>query len=227
VAQFLFFLLFVISVLAGVFIYFSPAQKAVNSITLTNPTIDNSEYSPDETSTRKKDLAVEIKTSGGIVQILKRIDDLTQEQKQLDSTIEEEKQALKLTQQEIADLANQAEKSDQDLLKIKALGSQMQDEQKLLVADGQKLIAVNDELTKNRQWLADQSDLVNINNQSSMEALQQHNAVVNNQSSSFIDDVSQKNNDAQVRAQDSEQKSQQLIEDQKLRMQEAQADKKW
>jgi ElaB/YqjD/DUF883 family membrane-anchored ribosome-binding protein len=97
-----------------------------------------------------------------------------------------------MTQQE-------GEKGGQDILKLKALASEMQDEQRLLVAHGQQLLVLNDQLTKNRQWIADQVDLSNINNETSLNALQQRYTMLKEQASGFFDKVTQHNQEVRDR----------------------------
>ena len=65
----------------------------------------------------------------------------------------------------------------------------MQDEQRLLVANGKDLIALNDQITQSRQWISDQIDLAKVDTDISLSTLQQHYAVLNHQASGFLDKV--------------------------------------
>ena len=216
--QVIFFALFIITALAGAFVYFSPTQKAVDSIKYAKSTDSNSELSPDEITTSKRDIQVDMKTSGGVLQILKELDDLSQEQKEYTDMITEEEQAIKNTKDEIAALQNQGVKSDQDLLRIKALGLQIQDQESLLVDNGRQLTDINDQLTQYRKLLNEQNNLVNISNRSSLESLQQHNDTVSDKASMFVDKVSQQSDDATQRSQDQQEKIRQKMEDEEQRI---------
>ena len=75
----------------------------------------------------------------------------------------------------------------------------MQDDQRLLVAHGKDLIALNDQITQSRQWISDQIDLAKVNTDISLSTLQQHYAVLNHQASVFFHKVAR--HDREVRDQ--------------------------
>ncbi len=222
VGQVIFFALFIITILAGAFVYFSPTQKAINSIKYERSAKDADTFDPDETLTRTRDMKVDMKTNGGTFQILNEIDDLSQEQKEFTDMISEEQEALRNAKYEINTIANKAVKNDNDFLKIKALGTQMQNEEELMVANGKQLTAVNDQLKKKRQMLTDQNDLVSMGNRSSLDSLKQHNSMVNDKVSMFVDKVSQQNNDAAQHSRDQQQDIRQHIADQQQRIRDLQ-----
>jgi hypothetical protein len=158
-------------------------------------------------------------TNGGVMQVKKEMDELTQKHKKFADMIEEDQQALKNTNKEITDITNQAEgKSGIDILKLKALSLQMQNEQQLLVAHGQELMAINDQINKNRQLFAEQRDLVNINTDASMQALQQHSSSDNDLSDKLFDKV----DEAHQKAEDQQEMVQQRIADEEQRIQDKQ-----
>ena len=220
--QVIFFALFIITLLAGAFVYFSPAEKPVNSVKYEQLLNDDKGVDPVETTSTTRDLQVDMKTNGGILQVLKELDDLSLEQKEYTDMIAQEEQSLKNAQQEVSALANQTLKNDRDLLRIKELGLQMQDEQDLLVANGHQLTDINDQLTQYRKLLSDQNNLVDISNRSSFESLQQHNDSVNDKASMFVDHVAQQSDDATRHGQDEQQKIQQHIADEQQRIRDRQ-----
>jgi hypothetical protein len=198
--QFIFFALFVITLLVGAFAYFAPLQKPVNPVKFM---MDNSGYTQEESTNRKRTQQLNMTTSSGLIQIHKQMDDLAVVQNKFLDTIQDQQQVLQNTGKEASDIMlltqQEGEKGDKDILKLKALASEMQDEQRLLVAHGQELLVLNDQLTKSRQWIADQVDLANINNESSLNALQQRYTMLKDQASGFFDKVTQHNQEVRDR----------------------------
>jgi len=225
------FFLFSIMLIAVLYARFHQKQVALNPLTSVT------ENSFDDSATGSNLIKVQqmnVTTIGGIVAFHRRAQDLTREQKKLVDMINSEQQILNNTKKQIADISQQIkEKSGMDILQIKALGAQLQDDQQLLVAHGQALVALNGQLIKNRQLLAEEMDLVNINSQSNLNSSQDHHTSLNDQSAVLLEKVAQQNNDSlrhaqdlideeHQKAQDQQQLSQQRVADQMQRLQDRQ-----
>lgn len=180
--QLIFFSLFIISLLAGAFAYFAPLQKPFNPL---GYFMHNSGYESEETTNHKRIQKLNMSTSKGLLKIRKEMDDIALEQNKFLDMIQDQQKIL--------------ENADRDLLRLNALTTEMQDQQRLLVAHGQDLISLNNQLTKNRQWIADQLDLVNLNNDISLQQLQQRYTLLQNQAAGFFDKVSQHNQEVRDR----------------------------
>ncbi len=212
--QFTLFFLFILALMVGVFAYFSPKQQAISPLKVA---MDNGYNISEETNT-KKSQQLNITTNAGIVQIQRQVDELSQEQKILMGMIDDDQQVLNNINKEISDITKQGDgKSGIDLLRLKALGLELQNDRRLLVAHGLQLIALKDQLNKKRQMLAEERDLVNINTASSLQSLQQHNSLLNDQSAIFFERVKQQSNDFLQRIQDLIDEDRQKVKDQQNR----------
>jgi len=192
--QFIFFTLFIITLLAGAFAYFAPLQKPINPVKFV---MDNSGYTDKESHNRKLTQQLNMRMTNGLVQIRRKMNDFAVEQGRFIDTIQGQQELLNSTGKDASDimlLAKQgAGKASKDVLQLRALASEMQDQQRLLVARGQDLIVLNNQLTRNRQWIADQIDAANISNEDSLRTIQQHYEALESQASDFFDKVSQHN----------------------------------
>jgi len=192
--QFIFFAIFIIALLAGAFAYFTPMQKPINPVKFM---MENSGYSDEELHNRKRTQELNVTMSNGLIQIKRKMINLALEQTRLKDMIQNQQQVLKSTGKDAEDILlmtqQEAGKGNNDILQLKALAAEMQDEQRILVARGQELLVLNDQLTKSRQWIADQVNAANINNESSLQSLQQRYMMLNNQASGLFDKVSQHN----------------------------------
>lgn len=202
-------MLFIIMLLAGAFVYLFSKQHTLSPL----PAVTgSSSYETPEVSTTKASQQLNVTMKGGIVQIHQQIDDLTQEQKKLMGMIDYDQQVLNDTSKEISDITNKVGwESIIDILRVKALELELKSDQRLLTAHGRQLTALNDQLNKKRKLLAEERNFININSESSLQSLQQHNALLNDRSAEIFDKVEQHMDDQR-----------QKIEDQKQRLQDQQ-----
>lgn len=198
--QAVFFALLIISLLAGYFAYFNPAPKPINPVKFA---MENSGYNSMETINRKRSQVINMTTSKGLMQVRRMMDDLSLEQDKFLDTLQDQQQILKDTNKDAHDvlleLQKQGDAGRKDVLQLKALTSEMQDEQKLLVTRGHDLILLNDQLTKSRQLMSDQMDLARINTDTSLSTLQQRYSALDNQAASFFNKITEHNQEVHDR----------------------------
>ena len=155
--------------------------------------MDQSGYNSVETLNRKRIQQLSMTTRNGLIQIRKQMDDMAQAQNKFLDTIQYQQQVLENASKDASDIMLEAQgisgKNNNDILRLKDLTSQMQDEQRLLVAHGKDLIALNDQITQSRQWISDQIDLAKVNTETSLSTLQQHYDMLNHQASVFFHKV--------------------------------------
>ena len=215
IGQFIFFALFIMTFFTGAFVYFSPKQQPFGPLPAV---IDNSEIEMTEESSTTESQQLNMTTMKGVVQIRRQMDELTREQKKLIEFIDDEQKILNSTNKKITDILKQVNgRNDMDILKLKALGLDMKNEQRLLVERGQALVSFNDQLIKSRLWLVRQNDLLNFYNVESLRMLQQHNALLNDQSSASFEKVIQQNNDIIEHTQDLIDEEREKSQDQQIR----------
>ena len=213
--QFTLFTLFVITLMIGAFAYFFPKQQATSPWQVMSDKRDDGMMGEDIT---KKSQQLNITTNAGNVQINREIDDLTRQQKSLEDMIKDEQVVLDSTSKEISDISKKANaKTNLDILKLKVLGQELQNEKHLLVEHGQQLIALNNEITKKRKLLSEQRDEVNINTDSTLQSLQGHDASLNDKADLLFDNVKDKNNDAMQHAKELMDEARQKAQDRKFR----------
>jgi hypothetical protein len=211
--QLVFFALFVIALIAGGFYYYTPSPKSMVPM---KDIMDDGGFNSLETLNNKKIEELNITTSRGLTQISEMVDGLAQEQEELKELIDSEKQVLNNTILQISDIAKKEKadgRSDADILRLKVLMEQLQNNQRLLVSHGNALVDLNNQLMKNRQWLAEKNDLVNANNESLLRLQQQNNALLNDQATDIFDKVKQGTDDSIQRTQD-------MIDDERQKTQE-------
>lgn len=198
--QFFFFALLIITLLAGAFAYFAPKQPPINPVGFV---MDQSGYSSVETLNRKRTQQLSMKTRNGLMQMRKQMDDMAQAQSKFLDIIKDQQQVLENASKDAYDVMLEAQKAswknDHDILRLKELTSQMQDEQRLLVTNGKGLVALNDQITQGRQQISDQIDLAKVNTETSLSTLQQHYDTLNYQASGLFHKVVRR--DQQVRDQ--------------------------
>jgi len=209
------FILFVITLMVGIFTFFSPKQQGLRPL----PSMAdkrNDEMMGETVTKESKQLSMT--TNEGVVQISKEVDGLSREKKDLEDVINDEQLALDNINKEIVDISKQADrKSDSDILRLKALGQELQNEKILLVAHGRQLIALSDQLDKKRKLLAQQRDAVNINTDSTLRSLKDHDVSANDQAAVLFDQVKDQNNDAMQHTKDLIDEERQKAQDQKDR----------
>jgi len=214
--QFTLFFLFIITLIVGVLAYIGPKHLGMPS---SKAVVDDSDNEMTGDSFTSKAQQWNVSTNGGVVEFNKQMDELTQKHKSLVDMIEGDHAILQNTQKEINDITSRGDgKNTMDVLRLKALGLQMQDEQDLLVAHGQELIDVNNQIGKKRQMLSDQKDLLNMNTASSIQSLQDHDSSVSDKSATLFDKVDEE----EQKAQDQQEQSRQRIEDEQQRIQDQQ-----
>jgi hypothetical protein len=209
--QLIFFTVFVIVFIAGTFTYFAPPPRPAIPI---KDVMDEGGFNSLESLNIKKIEELNVTTSGGLTQIRSILDDLTQQQEGLQEIINNEQQVLIETTKKIYEISKkEGGKSEVDVLRLKSLAAQLQNDQLLLLEHGRSLIELNDELLKTRKWLAEKSDLVMANNEALLRLEEQNNALLNDQAATFIDKVKQDNNDTMQRTQDSIDEEREKIQD--------------
>ncbi len=200
--QIVFFGIFSIVFLAGIYSYFTPpSPKAMVPI---KDIMDNGGFNSLETLNIKKIQELNATTNAGLTQIRNMVDNLAQQQLGLKEVIDSEQKVLGETGKEIKDITDKADDQNSvDVLRLKSLSQQLKDDQRLLMAHGQALVDLNDQLLKTRQWISEKSDMVNTNNESLFRLQQQNNDLLNDQASAIFDKVKQENSDSMQRTQDS------------------------
>jgi len=150
-----------------------------------------------ETDTRERRQMFDVTTNAGLVLIRRQMNDLTADQNNFLDTIQEQQQILKNRGKEVSDILQEArqngEVGNNDIVELQALTSRIQEEQQRLMSHGQDLIALNDQLQRNKQSITDQIEMAEINNQTSLPTLTQHYAMLKDQSDSFLNKVTQHN----------------------------------
>lgn len=197
--QLIFLILFVVALIAGISAYLPHSQKPVNPVAFIS---DQSGYTTTEERNRKKMEQSNITTNQGLTQVRRQMQEIAEKQKNFSDMLAEEERVLKNTGQQasliLAEAQKQAQKEQQDVLRLKGLGSALQDQQRLLVEHGQDLIALNDEIIRNRDWIHDQMDLIDANNQTTQQIkLQGQYTALKDQSAAFFDKVTQYNQQVQ------------------------------
>ncbi len=196
--QFIFFALLIITLLAGSFAYFSPSSKPVNPVKFM---MESTGFDAIMASNRKKSEQISMTTTNGIMQIHKRMETLATEQNKFLDEIQDQQQILKDANKGVDDILlaaqKEGDKDSRDILRLKALSSEMQEQQRLLVARGQELISLNNQLSKSREAIAEQVDWANMDTQNALDALQQRSASLENQASGFFSQVAQQNQQVQ------------------------------
>jgi hypothetical protein len=198
--QFFFFSLLIITLLAGAFAYFVPKQPPLNPVGFV---MDQSGYNSVETLNRKHTQKLSMTTRNGLMQMRKQMDDMAQAQNKFLNMIQDQQQVLENANKDAYDVMLEVQKisgkNDHDILRLKELTSQMQDEQRLLVTNGKDLVALNDQITQGRQRISDQIDFAKVNTETSLSTLQQHYDTLNHQASGLFHKVNRR--DQQVRDQ--------------------------
>jgi len=197
--QLIFLILFVVALIAGISAYLPGSQKPVNPMVFIS---DQSGYTTTEERNRKRMEQANITTSQGMIQVRRQMQEIAAKQKNFSDMLVEEERVLKNTGQQasliLAEAQKQAPKDQQDILRLKGLGSTLEDQQRLLVEHGQDLIALNDRIIRNRDWIHDQMDLIDTNNQTTQQIkLQGQYIALKDQSATFFDKVTQYNQQVQ------------------------------
>jgi len=192
--QAIFFAILIITLLSGTFAYFAPSQKPISPMKFM---MDNTGYNSMETLNRKKTEQINMVMNRGVLQIRRQMEDLALEQSKFLDMIRDQQQILKSATKDASDILMEAQQKgeavDNDLLQLRSLTSQMQDQGRLLVAHGEELIALNNQLTASRQQVAEQIDLANINTEASLNALQERSASLNNKAAEVFQKVNDHN----------------------------------
>ena len=193
-------ILFIIALLAGASVYFVSQQPVLSPMEFM---MDQSGDDSVETLNHQRTEHLTMTTRNGLTQIRRHIDEITQGQNKFLDTIQYQQQVLANTSKEVSDIMRKVQgisgKNNNDMLRLKDLMSQMQEDQRFLVARGQDLIALNDQITQNRQWISDQIDLAEVDTQPPLSPLQQHYAALNHQASVFFHKVARHEREARDR----------------------------
>lgn len=153
--------------------------------------------------TSERKIELNVTTIKGIMQIRKQLDDFAIEQNNFQDAIQDQQELLKNTSHSASDIMLEAQRTSQtnkyDVLRLKSLAEEMQDRERLLVDRGQSLIALNDELKENREMMAERIEMVKINTESSMRAMQDRYDSLKDQASKFYDKVREYNQEVRDR----------------------------
>jgi len=191
-SQFLFFSLFLVALLAGIYACYHPTHK-FNPIEYIS---DQSGYSNAEDTNRKKIEQSNIITTKGLVEVHRQMQVLADNQQRFADMLEQAQRVLKTSGKQATQILGEAQqvaqKEGKDVLGLKDLSLRLQNQQQLLVQNGQNLIAMNNNIIKERDWVQDQLDLVDTNHESTQQLkLQQQFTQLQEQASTFIDKVTQ------------------------------------
>ena len=167
--QGLFFLLFIMSIIVGIFVYFKPAQNTMDPL---RAVMQGSGYDTLQVKNDARMQEYNVTTDAGLVKIHRQMDLLATQQSEFIQTVQDQQRILENTDHEIADIMDQLDGKDgKDVLQLKALALQLQDQQRLLVSRGKDLIALNDQVTRNREMIAEQMSMADVNNKSTLSTL--------------------------------------------------------
>ncbi len=200
IGQFIFFTLFAFTFLAGTYVYMSAKHQPLNP----SSGVVMSGNDPDMTEQTKiqEIQQLHLKTIRGIAEISAQMEEMTKQQQKLIDIIDYDHQLLDHTNQNITEALNQLKAGGEpDLLKIKSLDLHLRNDQRLLVERGQALVDFNQQLNKNRQWLAQQNELLKFDSAESTRLGPQGHGELNESSVDF-DKITQENNHIMQHAQD-------------------------
>lgn len=195
--------------ISSMYAFFAPQHPSSG-----NSFLYNSGEELKEDSQIRKSQQWSMSTRNGVIEVNKDIDFLTKKEKKLKGMTEEDRQKLEKMNRQMEGILNkEGVKNEQDILKLKMLGIEKENDERILNLHTKQLEDLNEELNEKRQKAAEDRGLINLNSESSYHSLQQQNNMLNERSASFIDNVSQKNNDAIEHTKD-------LIEDQRQRLED-------
>jgi uncharacterized protein (DUF2164 family) len=184
----IFFGLFMMALIAGVYFYYESSPKYISPLKYV---MDYSGFTDLQTVNRKKTQETNVTTRAGIMQIRKQLDDLAVVQNNVFDTIQDQQQRLKTAGKDASDVLLEAKKEggvrNKDILQLEALASQIQDERRLSVARGEDLIALNDEITQKRRWISEQIDRTNIYTGTELGLLQKRSLMLRADAVDFLD----------------------------------------
>jgi len=196
--RYLFYAIFFIALIAGIYSYLTPAQRNINPLGFM---MNKTGYSAEVTRNRTKFQQVNMAMTNGLIDIHNKIDQLSQIQSRAENMIQDQQQVLKDTGKMASDIILDAqkvgEKGDKDILQLQALALDMQNQQHLLVDRGQDLLTLNDQVTKNREEIAQQVDLSKVLTDNSFNSLLQHNDALKSQSTDLFDKIDVYNQELQ------------------------------
>ena len=187
--QVVFLTLLIVALLAGALTYFSPSPKPIRPL---HYLMEDTGYDAMDTSNKKSTQQINMKTDKGIIQMRAEMENISLAQNKFLDTLEDQQQILSNAGKGISDLIMETQQegapdNSRDVLQLKTVVAQMQDEQRLLIANGQQLVGLNAQLTKNRQWVADQINYANIITNDAMRTLQNRNDTIKVQAAEFFD----------------------------------------
>lgn len=227
--QGVFFFLFIISIIVGGYVYLNPGQKSLDPL---NMMMKNSGYSTVDVTNSKRMQELNISMDAGLVKIRRKMDELAVQQSEFLEAIQDQQQILNNTGKEITStidrLGAKEGVDNKDILRLKELGLQLKDQQRLLVSRGQDLIILNDQLIRNRRLIAEQADLVNSNTKSTMQDLSQRYSNLQNLAQGVYNRGTGPRPQAQYQMfktpdqpiNDSQERTQELIDEERRRAQE-------
>jgi hypothetical protein len=214
--QLIFLSLLVITLLAGGIAYFSPSKKPMNPLQFM---MDNTGYTQEQVINQKRTEEINLTTDEGVVKVHKLMDDLATQQSKFLDLLKEQQRILEGAGKNASDVLKSAKKQggkdDKDILQLEALTSQIQDSQRLMVQQGQALVNMNNQLMKNRKWMAEQSDIARINTESSLRSSQSRYDSLNGHANELYNAVKERSEISQQHIKD-------LIEQQRLKQENQQ-----
>ncbi|MDE2027588.1 MAG: hypothetical protein KGK03_05190 [Candidatus Omnitrophica bacterium] len=192
--QMTFFCLLIVALLAGVFSYFPQLRKPIHPLKIA---MDSVGYTNVETTNEKKSQQINVAVNSGLMQVRRQMDDISLEQTKIMDALADQQAVLDSASRNanavLLEAKREGRDKDRDILQLKEAVSGIQDKQRLLVEQGRQLIAFNNQLTKERQRLAQQIDLANMNTNDSFNTIQQHYDMFQNQASALFNKVDEYN----------------------------------
>ena len=169
--QFVFLALFIITLLAGVFAYLKPPAQGPMKFVLSAVG-----FTGKENHNRANAQQVSMTVDKGMMKIREQMATLAQQQNSFQDMLKDRQEVLERLGQnasEVMSAVDQAsEKSSQDILRLKTLMTDMQDQRRLLVERGQDLMAQNNDLAKSREWIQDQINFADFKKDTTLSMLQ-------------------------------------------------------
>ncbi len=151
-------------------------------------------FDPQENTSSKSTQQASVTTSKGMMQTNEQTSQLVQKQEGV--------------------LAQASDSNDKDVLQLKALMAQFQDQGRILTPNGQDLTATNDQVVKNRKIIQDQMNLAALNNILMAQELKNREASLTDQSKIFLN----AGVDARQKAEDQNELNKQRVADMMQRL---------
>ena len=193
--QFLFLLLFLVALAAGILSSLhTEEKKGPSSMRIALDTIG---FTPTQDRNKKSSKQATLLVRNGLIQIREQMQNISQQQNALLALIEERQQILEnfgKDAKSVMDKANQSGQLKQaDVLRIKELMDTFGDKERLLVEQGRDLVEQNEQLGRTREAMEGQLDYIKVRNEATLQMLNQRNEALQNQAKVLMDQSLQHN----------------------------------